>query len=113
MADSDWSDLFAPIDAAAAPPAAPSPASPPALSPTGPTAAGVFDRAASFTASMAKFAAGGFRTVSHQTYQARFGYCLPCPHYDLGLCKLCGCYLDAKVKMPHEACPEGKWSAEE
>jgi len=35
---------------------------------------------------MARFAAGGFRTVSHQTYQDRFANCLACPHYDLGLC---------------------------
>ena len=73
----------------------------------------VLTRAASFTTSMAKFAAGGFRTVSHQTYQDRFAHCLPCPHYDLGLCSACGCWLDAKVRLPHEACPEGKWAAEE
>jgi hypothetical protein len=72
----------------------------------------VVTRAASFTASMARFAAGGFRTVSHQTYQDRFAHCLACPHYDLGVCQRCGCWLDAKVKMPHEACPEGKWPAE-
>ena len=112
MLNRDGSNLFTPIYAAAPPPAAPSPASPPAPSPASATAAGVFDRAASFTASMAKFAAGGFRTVSHQTYQDRFAHCLPCPHYDLGLCRLCGCWLDAKVQMPHEACPEGKWGGE-
>ena len=73
----------------------------------------VLARAASFGSSMARFAAGGFRTVSHQTYQDRFAHCLPCSHYDLGLCRLCGCWLDAKVRLPHEACPEGKWAGEQ
>jgi hypothetical protein len=77
------------------------------------SAQGILTRAASFTSSMARFAAGGFRTVSHQTYQDRFAHCLTCPHYDLGLCQVCGCWLDAKVRLPHEACPEGKWLAEE
>ena len=40
-----------------------------------------------------------------------FAHCLACPHYDVGLC--CGCWLDAKVRLPHEACPEGRWKAEE
>ena len=31
------------------------------------------------------------------------------PHYDLGLCRLCGCWLDAKVRLQHGVCPEGKW----
>ena len=72
----------------------------------------VVARTASFTSSMTKFAAGGFRTVSHQTYQDRYAHCLACPRYDLGLCTTCGCWLDAKVRLPHEACPEGKWVAE-
>jgi hypothetical protein len=84
------------------------PTLPPANSPT----PGVINRAASFTSSMARFAAGGFRTVSHQTYQDRFAHCLACPHYDLGLCTTCGCWLDAKVRLPHEVCSEGKWGAE-
>jgi hypothetical protein len=42
-----------------------------------------------------------FRAVSHQTYQERFAHCL-----------LCGCWLDAKVQMPHEGGPEGKWGEE-
>ena len=104
MPDPDWTKLFAPIDASASS-ASPSPL-PPALLP------GVFDMAASFATSMAKFAAGGFRAVSHKTYQARFSHCLPCEQYDLGMCKLCGCYLDAKVRMPHEECPIGKWTPE-
>jgi hypothetical protein len=75
-------------------------------------APGVLTKAASLTTALAKFAAGGFQTVSHEIYQARFAHCLPCEQYDLGMCKLCGCYLDAKVRMPQEVCPLEKWLAE-
>ena len=82
MSEPDLRELFAPIDVSALSPA--TAGRQPTIAAYGPSLA---SKAASFTASMAKFAAGGFRTVSHQTYQDRFADCVPCPHYDLGLCR--------------------------
>jgi hypothetical protein len=110
MSDPDWQKLFGPIDVGVgAQPASevPNTSVPSAHQPM----PGILNRATSFASSMAQFAAGGFKTVSHEVYQARFAHCLPCEQYDVGMCKLCGCYLDAKVRLPHEECPEGKWKA--
>jgi hypothetical protein len=74
----DLHKLFQPIDVAASPPEAAAPRPPPTLA----------AKAASFTTSIARFAAGGFQTVSHEVYQARFAHCLPCEQYDLGMRKL-------------------------
>jgi hypothetical protein len=121
MPNPDWTKLFGSIDVggspspdlgqAAQPHSQPIESLPSAVDPPQ-VAPGVFDMAASFTTSMARFAAGGFRTVPHDIYQARFAHCLACEQYDLGLCKLCGCYLDAKVRLPHEECPLKKWPAQ-
>lgn len=117
MSTPDWTKLFASIDTTAqtaasiTPPPAPADEQP-AAAPLQQIAPGVFDMAASFTGSMAQFAASGFRTVSDEVYQARFAKCSPCDQYSTGFCNACGCYLDAKVRLPHEACPLGKWHRE-
>jgi hypothetical protein len=56
---------------------------------------------------------GSFK-VSEETFQARKAICLSCEYYDpsafmgTGRCRVCGCGV-AKLQMPHQECPKGKW----
>jgi hypothetical protein len=108
----DWSQLYAPIDAA---PGSPLPA------PTEMTTAavpesdreispGILQMATSFGTSMAKFVSGGFQTTTRKTYEERLAICQQCEHYSREACLICGCFLKPKLSMPHEQCPLGKWS---
>jgi len=74
-----------------------------------PTPAGFWDMASSFTTSVAKFAAGGFRTVTEEDHRLRLAQCDGCEHHTGTRCNLCGCFTQAKGWMPHEDCPIGKW----
>ncbi len=85
------------------------PAPPPPGSAPQQVAPGVFQMAASFGTSMAKFAAGGFRTTGTELHQKRLAVCDDCGHRSGTNCILCGCILPLKAKMPHEHCPIGKW----
>ena len=127
----DWTKLFGAIDvglggvspsplpSANQPPAKPAPTAPavvplqsnPAPGNTHNTqvAPGVFQMAASFSGSMAKFAAGGFRTTTAEVQSERLAICEPCAHRQATHCVLCGCILPLKAKMPHEMCPVNKW----
>lgn len=43
--------------------------------------------------------------------EKRMELCLSCPEL-IGLtkqCKKCGCFMEAKTKLPHAECPIGKW----
>ena len=90
------------------PPPLPQPAIP-AANNAQQVAPGVFQMAASFGTSMAKFAAGGFRTTGKELHQRRLAVCDDCEHRSGTNCILCGCILPLKAKMPHETCPIGKW----
>jgi hypothetical protein len=112
MKDGDWKNLFGPIDATASlTPSAAGSAAPPG--PTPEVAPGVFDMAASFASSIARFAAGGFRTVQADILEQRLAVCRGCEQHHKGNCHLCGCFVEAKARLPHEVCPAGKWLAEE
>ena len=39
----------------------------------------------------------------------RMKICNTCPHYAAPRCKLCGCFMIAKTKIPQASCPAGKW----
>ena len=39
----------------------------------------------------------------------RMKICNTCPHYAAPRCKLCGCFMIAKTKIPQAKCPAGKW----
>lgn len=43
--------------------------------------------------------------------EGRYAKCLVCPEFKklTKRCGKCGCYLPAKVKVPSEKCPLGKW----
>lgn len=44
-----------------------------------------------------------------QNSDFRMKICNTCPHYDAPRCKLCGCFMIAKTKIPQAKCPAGKW----
>ena len=39
----------------------------------------------------------------------RMKICNTCPNYAAPRCKLCGCFMIAKTKIPQAKCPAGKW----
>jgi hypothetical protein len=43
--------------------------------------------------------------------EKRFALCLQCPELikATSQCKKCGCFMKAKVSLPHAECPLGKW----
>jgi hypothetical protein len=44
-----------------------------------------------------------------QNADMRMKICNTCPDYDAPRCKLCGCFMVAKTKIPQARCPAGKW----
>jgi len=65
--------------------------------------------AVSFAASMARFAASGFKTVDEPLYQLRMSHCRSCEYRKDSQCSLCRCFIDKKAWLPHEDCPIGRW----
>jgi hypothetical protein len=48
--------------------------------------------------------------VDKETAQARYDICKECPFLlPTTQCSKCGCFMKAKVKLPHAECPEHKW----
>lgn len=43
---------------------------------------------------------------------ARFEICKACPHLIqlTKTCKKCGCFMEAKTKLPNASCPIAKWN---
>jgi uncharacterized protein DUF6171 len=102
----DWRALFEPIDVSAAAPATPAPDANEA-----PASAGPLERVVSFSASVARFAAGGFQVVSQEVREQRQAACRQCEHFSRGSCLICGCFILPKTALPHEACPIARWHA--
>jgi hypothetical protein len=67
--------------------------------------------AASFAASMARFAASGFKTVDQELHGLRMSRCEPCEYRKDSQCSLCRCFVSKKAWLPHEDCPIGRWPA--
>jgi len=51
--------------------------------------------------------------VPEDTFNHRFEICKNCPSLIkiTNQCKKCGCFMNAKAKLPHATCPIGKWGA--
>jgi len=73
---------------------------------------------------LARWAMNGFNTLTADDVEKRRKICMACPHlgkpkesknilYKLvsrgHICKICGCKVESKVRLPDEKCPEGKW----
>jgi hypothetical protein len=51
--------------------------------------------------------------VARLVRKSRLDICKQCQYFTgLERCALCGCFMPAKVMLPHSACPIGKWEAE-
>jgi len=42
----------------------------------------------------------------------RLEMCRGCENWTGNTCRVCGCFTALKVRLPAEACPIGKWTAE-
>lgn len=51
-------------------------------------------------------------TADSPMSERRLAICKTCDQWDGSRCKQCGCFTALKVRLPAEACPIGKWSAE-
>lgn len=49
--------------------------------------------------------------VQSQIHEERMAICLACPELIklTKQCKKCGCFMEAKTKLPNASCPLGKW----
>lgn len=51
--------------------------------------------------------------VARRVRKSRLEICRQCQYYTgLEQCALCGCFMPAKVMLPHASCPDGRWLAE-
>lgn len=55
---------------------------------------------------------GNFLASEHVT-EARRAHCDPCEHNKMGICKRCGCIIQAKTRLAGQRCPIGLWGREE
>jgi hypothetical protein len=51
--------------------------------------------------------------VETDVAEQRLETCKSCKHFlkTTHQCKKCGCFMDAKVKLPNASCPINKWDA--
>jgi hypothetical protein len=77
-----------------------------------------FEKAASLGGAIMRHIGQGCRSVLPETFDARLSTCKACDHFDKEreVCKMCGCKLTgnllAKLRMPAEKCPDGRWAEE-
>lgn len=61
------------------------------------------------------FLTGSLDFVADHVQKARSDTCKSCPELRklpmarVGKCNVCGCFMDAKVKLAHASCPQSKW----
>lgn len=72
---------------------------------------GLLRMAFNATKSLAQFVGSGFTTVGGDEQRQRLDRCAVCEHHTGMRCRVCGCFTNLKTRLPHEACPLGKWSA--
>lgn len=71
----------------------------------------IFNRAKSFSSSVANHMADGFKQVPEEEYNRRIDICQKCDQYDASShrCGHCGCFLKLKASWNSEKCPLNKW----
>ena len=74
-----------------------------------PSPSSLMGAAMSLAASLARFAASGFKTVDESLHQLRMSHCRPCEYRKDSQCSLCRCFIAKKAWLPHEDCPIGRW----
>lgn len=76
----------------------------------------IFVSTFAFVSHMISWLLIGFIKIDNDTYNSRIAICKgdnssPCPNYDFGWCRSCGCYLPVKALSPLSHCPKMKWPA--
>jgi len=62
------------------------------------------------TKAATKFVASGLKILPKEISNERLAICKGCSFLGKhNICSSCGCFVPAKVKLPHEECPEGLW----
>jgi len=51
------------------------------------------------------------KKVEDDIQKDRMSICIECPHLIklTKQCTKCGCFMEAKTRLPHATCPIGKW----
>ena len=44
--------------------------------------------------------------VSEELYQQRLAICKECDHLLMGMCRICGCYVEMRACMKRKMCPD-------
>ena len=53
---------------------------------------------------------GDLKVSDKPKSEQRYTICQSCPDFQATLtCRLCGCFMPAKVKLEQATCPAGKW----
>lgn len=55
-------------------------------------------------------AVAGLDPVPSSVKIDRLETCRPCEHRSLAMCTRCGCFIQAKIRVASESCPDGRWS---
>jgi tetratricopeptide (TPR) repeat protein len=76
------------------------------------TPAGYLRMAISASQAFGRFVVSGLKTVSQATLRERLRRCGDCEQYTGTRCRVCGCFIQMKARLPHEACSLGRWTAE-
>lgn len=63
-------------------------------------------QAANLAGAVARFVGSGGSLASEEEKARRLGICQACENYAAGRCRLCGCFLSAKVASASEHCPD-------
>lgn len=75
-----------------------------------PKNATLLDSAVNLVTTMTDYVASGFQNSTDAEKNRRLEICQSCkPHYENGLCKLCGCDMALKSRIETAHCPIGKW----
>ncbi|TMQ34355.1 MAG: tetratricopeptide repeat protein [Planctomycetota bacterium] len=70
---------------------------------------GILQMAFTAARSMTKFLGSGMKTVTNEARHKRLQTCQTCEHFTGLRCRVCGCFVNVKSRLPHEDCPIGKW----
>ena len=68
--------------------------------------------AVSAARALTRFVGSGLKAVRAETLTFRRQQCGACVQYTGLRCRVCGCFTNLKLRLPHEECPLGRWADE-
>lgn len=83
----------------------------PHLTPGSLSEPGFLQKAANFGRAITQHLAAGLPQADEATVAHRLSLCHVCEHFDAErtVCKICGCYLDIKIRWQEQKCPIERW----